>query len=84
MFNQKWIDAGSDRHLLKDYFNVIHKPLIPANNTIMDIIPPMELHIFIGVINHMLDGVKCKWGGNNLNDFLIKVSFKMRIIIHDY
>ena len=55
-----WEKAGSNKGNAKNYKNCIYPPIISGNeNTeIIDIIPPPELHLMIGIINiifkHML------------------------------
>lgn len=55
-----WEKAGSNKGNAKNYKNCIYPPIISGNeNTeIIDVIPPPELHLLIGVVNiifkHML------------------------------
>lgn len=57
----KWLTEGKgSKNKAKDYFNCIHPPLITTvgGKTFLDIIPPPELHLMLGVVNtvftHML------------------------------
>ena len=58
---EKWLAEGKGlKSLAKNYFNCIHPPLITASGdkTFLEIIPPPELHLMLGVVNtvftHML------------------------------
>ena len=58
---KKWLTEGKGcKNKAKDYFNCIHPPLITSTEgtTFLDIIPPPELHLLLGVVNtvftHML------------------------------
>ena len=42
----------------KEFKNVIHQSLISSDSEksfILDLIPPMEPHLVIGVVNHLID-----------------------------
>ena len=47
----------------KLFGNVIRKPIIsgPDNVLISEIIPPMELHFLLGVVNHLFKTLKTAW-----------------------
>lgn len=58
----------------KDYFNCINKPLIgdDPQTTILDIIPPPELHLMLGATNHIFDALNENWGGNQAYNWGLK------------
>ena len=43
--------------------NVVHQPIItgPENALILDIIPPMELYLLLGIVNHLYKILKATW-----------------------
>ena len=47
----------------KLFFNCTKEPLIQEENEtrVIDIIPPPELHLLIGVVNHLFGGLKTAW-----------------------
>lgn len=51
-----WQKAGSKMKNARDFENCINAPIIStqANRTLLDIIPPSELHLLIGVINKIV------------------------------
>lgn len=58
-----FIDSGSDRAKAKHYGNFIHTPIF--NNTddtlVLDIIPPPELHLLLGAVNHLFINLEKIW-----------------------
>lgn len=52
-----WQENGEKLSEGKKYFNCIHKPIYTGDidEMILDIIPPPELHLLIGLVNHMYD-----------------------------
>lgn len=58
-----WQSAGSVRRLAKNFGNVIHNPIMKDEDTklILDIIPPPELHLLIGPVTTMFQGLKTLW-----------------------
>jgi hypothetical protein len=50
----------------KKFLNVIHEPLIQAeetSKTVLELIPPMELHLLLGMVNHLYKGLQKIWEG---------------------
>ena len=47
--------AGSNIKRARDYMNVVHSPVfdLAGGTLVLDFIPPMELHLLIGVFNHL-------------------------------
>ena len=62
---------GGDKKKAMDFFNCTELPIIPYDNgdLIIEKFPPPELHIFIGIFNHMYDGML---EDDSLSDFAIK------------
>ena len=56
-------DNGQDYKRAKDFKNVVHEPLLssPDNVLVLDFIPPMELHLLLGVVNHLFRALKEEW-----------------------
>lgn len=52
-----WQDAGGRTNNAKDYKNCINRPVLEADedDEIIDYIPPPELHLLIGIVNHLYD-----------------------------
>lgn len=62
-YQRQWVDAGSSRLNAKKFFNSIHSPIveIPSNKSILDVIPPPELHLLIGVVNTIINKMTEIW-----------------------
>ena len=56
---EKWMKKGANRKKAMDFFNCVELPLVAYDDKdlIMDKLPPPELHIFTGIVNHMYDGM---------------------------
>ena len=53
-----WEEAGAVHSDAKTFGNVIHEPLVGAkdNDLVIDILPPPELHLLLGVVNTLFSG----------------------------
>ena len=51
--------------LEKNFANVIYSPLINMDNSvlILDVIPPMELNLLLGIVNHFFKNFSDLWPG---------------------
>ena len=60
-----FVSAGSKFKMAKDFDNTIHPPLINIEDSrlILDIIPPMELHLLLGIVNHLFKNLSELWSG---------------------
>ena len=47
----------------KQFYNCTKDPLLPEEDSarVLDVIPPPELHLLIGVVNHLFSGMKKLW-----------------------
>ncbi len=56
---RRWVSAGSNKADAKLYGNVVHLPLIPEDDMtiVMHIIPPPELHLFIGPVTKLYNAL---------------------------
>ena len=61
--HQEFIAHGNDVKKAKQFGNVIHSPLLnfPDESLILDAIPPMELHLLLGVVNHLYKNLSNIW-----------------------
>jgi hypothetical protein len=61
---QAYRNAGSVLRTAKDFFNCVHSPLLSGDDslTLLELIPPPELHLLLGVANKLLDELNAKWG----------------------
>jgi hypothetical protein len=52
-----WMDTGGSAKSAKNYLNCIHRPVFFGENDelILDIIPPPELHLMLGVVNTLFN-----------------------------
>ena len=57
-------NSGSTLAQSKTFFNCINMPLIQAQDKapILETIPPTELHLMLGVTNHIFDKLNKHWG----------------------
>ena len=55
-----WGDKFTKAKQVTKFRNVIHEPILFYLNEplALDIIPPMELHLLLGVVNHLLKFLK--------------------------
>ena len=53
----------SDKPVAAQFLNSIHEPLLsgPDETEILDLLVPPELHILLGVVNHLYQGMKKIW-----------------------
>ena len=60
---KSFLSAGSNLAKAKHTANVVHPPILSgANDTlILDILPPPELHLLLGVVNHIFQKMKSVW-----------------------
>ena len=60
-----FVAVGSDTMSAKDFDNTIHPPLINMNDSalILDVIPPMKLHLLRGILNHLFKNHSDLWAG---------------------
>ena len=58
-------DGHGDLKKAKDFYNCVNLPLIAGrdNQTILELLPPPELHLFLGVTNYLLENLAKKWSG---------------------
>ena len=68
-----YVDNGCIIKNAAKYGNVVNKPLFCDNEdtAIMDIIPPMELHLFLGPVNLLFSYITAILGKDVFKDFLI-------------
>ena len=55
--------SGGDVRVAKSFGNVFHEPIITgsSDSLILELIPPMELHLLLGVVNHLYKSLKNVW-----------------------
>ena len=65
-------ENGSKIKTAAKYYNVVHPPLIAGylDDPIHHIIPPMELHLFLGTVNYLLDTLGIILGESFVMNFL--------------
>jgi hypothetical protein len=58
-----YCSSGSDRIKAKNYDNVVHPSIVNGQNekSVLELIPPPELHLLIGPVNTMYFGLKKVW-----------------------
>lgn len=61
--HSEYIQAGGDSRKSKEFKNVIHVPLIEFQDDkfVLEAIPPMELHLLLGVVNHIFKNLCDLW-----------------------
>ena len=61
----EFFEANADKKDAKLYGNVIHPPIISDNledsTPVIEVIPPPELHLLIGPVNTLYDGLEKVW-----------------------
>lgn len=59
--------AGCPLRRAAEFMNCIHPPLIDADDSelVLNIIPPPELHLMLGISNKLFDELNAAWGDNN-------------------
>ena len=61
---EAWTESGSDLADAKRYKICVHSPLLRPpheSDLIVDLIPPPELHLFLGTFNHLFHEMKKIW-----------------------
>lgn len=58
----------------KQFYSTVNEPLLNASDEalILDLIPPPELHIMLGISNKLLNKMNEKWGSSNVSAFLAR------------
>ncbi|PAA83701.1 hypothetical protein BOX15_Mlig016295g3 [Macrostomum lignano] len=58
--------AGGHQPLAKNFANCVQPPLLPGSDSaeLLDVVPPPELHMMLGIVNRLLDALNASWGGN--------------------
>ena len=61
----EFVANGSDLNFAKIFENVIHLLLINMDNSVLisNVILPMELHLFFGIVNHFFKNLSDLWPG---------------------
>ena len=54
---------SSKSSLASDFFNCHEKPILPHEDDteVLNVIPPPELHLMLGAVNHLFQGMKRVW-----------------------
>ena len=62
---QNFCQAGGHPKNAQYFYNCIHLPLFSKtdNTSILELIPPPELHLLLGSFNHLYDGLENEWKG---------------------
>ena len=57
--NRRWIESGADEKDLKNFNNAKAVPMsfLPAQGIVLYRIPPPSLHIKIGIVNQLYNGL---------------------------
>lgn len=55
----EWLAAGGEKETAKFHMNCIHPPIFDGeeDTLILQIIPPPELHLLLGVVNGLFDHI---------------------------
>ena len=61
--HSEFIRAGGDLRKSKDFKNVVHLPILdfPDDKLVLEAIPPKELHLLLGVVNHLIKTLYDLW-----------------------
>ena len=63
-----YVDAGREKKQAKLFDNVIHPSIVTPNDlekSVLDVIPPPELHLFLGPVNTIYNALTEKWKGSS-------------------
>ena len=60
---QGFRQSGCDIKKARAFGNVVHEPIISGktDSLVLELIPPMELHLLLGVVNHIYKTLKTAW-----------------------
>ena len=66
-FRQKLKNKEIEWKHAKDFYNSINQPLFDSDNStiILFLIPPPELHLFIGIVNRIVSLLNDKWSATS-------------------
>jgi len=59
-----YVSANATKENAMDYINVIHLPImdkVAPCTPVLDVIPPPELHLMLGPVNHLYDELNKVW-----------------------
>ena len=58
-----FFDKGNGKMCAKDFHNVVHNPLFDQEDVkqVIEFIPPMELHLLLGIVNHLYKSMLKIW-----------------------
>jgi hypothetical protein len=70
----KW-KIKSKKEEAKNFMNCIHEPLISGNDPVLQIAPPPELHLLIGIVNHLFSNMENEFP-ETASKFLRKLSIE--------
>ena len=73
--------AGAKLSSAKDYLNCIHEPLIPYDSStyILELFPPPELHMLLGVFNDLYSGLEKSWSPEGLAEWTRPLGVKRAV-----
>jgi hypothetical protein len=62
-FHEKWLQSGAKKVELMKFFNCVQRPLFRDDDSllVLDKAPPPELHLMLGIVNHMYTAVVAEW-----------------------
>jgi hypothetical protein len=62
-FHKKWLQSGKKKVELLKFFNCVQRPLFRDDDSLLvfDKAPPPELHLMLGIVNHMYTAVVAEW-----------------------
>ena len=85
-YNQKYVQAGSKEKDMQKYFNVIHPPLINVQQDleVLDAVPPPELHMLMGAVNHQVELMWCHLASLGLEEQLWQWCDSKGVTRHGY
>ena len=65
--HSEFIREEGDLRKSKDFKNVVHLPILdfPDDKLVLEAIPPMELHLLLGVVNHLIKTLCDLWSKAN-------------------
>ncbi|PAA77883.1 hypothetical protein BOX15_Mlig011119g7 [Macrostomum lignano] len=58
--------AGGHQPAAKHFANCVQSPLLPGldSTELIELVPPPELHIMLGIVNRLLDELNNRWGND--------------------
>jgi hypothetical protein len=57
----RWLKSGGKKNNAKYFKNCVNEPLFNGDDDVLEVVPPPELHLMLGAVNHMWTGMEAEF-----------------------